>query len=98
MEQIEKLSKLVNMEPVLVILIGVGVILIIFSLAAVVSSRRRKRIARSRDKALKKMGNVALVASSCQRISEPFATILRACSELPGGEDFFKKEEIEREV
>ena len=94
MEQIEKLSKLVNMEPVLVIIIGVGVILIIFSLAAFVSSRRRKRIARSRDKALKKQGNIALIASSCQRISEPFATILRACPELPGGEDFLQKEEV----
>ncbi len=94
MEQIEKLGKLINMEPVLVIIIGVGIILIIFGLGAFVSARRRKRIARSREKVLKKGEGIELIVSSCSRISEPFTAVLRACSGLPGGEAFLKTDEV----
>lgn len=94
MEQIEKLAKLVNMEPVLVIIIGVGLILIVFGLGAAVTAMRRKRITRSREKALKKTGGIEQVISSCKGINEPFTTILQACPTLPGGEAFLKKDEV----
>ena len=79
MEQIEKLAKLVNMEPLLVILIGAGVILIVFGLAAAIAARRRKRVARAREKALKKAGGIDQIVSSCERINKPFSNILLAC-------------------
>jgi len=94
MEQIEKLAKLVNMEPVLVIIIGVGFILIVFGLGAAVSVMRGKRITRSREKALKKTSSIELVISSCKGINEPFTTILQACPAFPGGEAFLKKDEV----
>jgi len=94
MEQIEKLAKLVNMEPVLVILIGVGLILIVFGLGAAITAKRRKRITRSKEKALKNKGGMELLPSSCKKISESFATILQACPDLPGGDDFLKKDEV----
>lgn len=94
MEQIEKLGKLVNMEPLLVIIIGVGIILIIFGLGAFVSAGRRKRIARAREKVLEKGEGIELLASSCSRISEPFTAVLRACPGLPGGEAFLKTDEV----
>jgi len=94
MEQIERLANLVNMEPLLVILIGAGILLVIFGLAAFWGARRRKRVAEAREKARKKAGGIEAIASSCERINKPFSTILRACSELPGGEGFLKQEEV----
>lgn len=78
----------------MVILIGAGVILIVFGLAAAIAARRRKRVARAREKALKKAGGIDLIVSSCERINKPFSNILRACSILPEGEAFLKSEEI----
>jgi len=94
MEHIEKLAKLVNMEPLLVIIIGAGILLVLFGLGAIVTANRRKRISRAREKALDSSGNLEETASSCKKVNEPFAAILAACQSLPEGEAFLKKEEV----
>ena len=94
MEQIEKLARLVNMEPLLVIIIGAGIILVIFGLGAVVTARRRKRITRAKEKALDKPGSIDTLASLSKKVNEPFATLLTACHSLPEGDGFFIKEEV----
>ncbi len=94
MEQIEKLARLVNMEPLLVVIIGIGIILILFGLVAFISARRRKRISRAKEKALNKAGNLEQTVSTSRKVNESFAAILTACQALPEGEAFLKKEEV----
>jgi len=94
MEQIEKLARLVNMEPLMVILIGAGIILLVFGLGAAVAAKRRKRVVQARKAALKKGDSLERVASSCREINEPFSRILAAVQALPEGEAFLKQDEI----
>lgn len=78
----------------MVLLIGAGILLVIFGMAAFWGAKRRKRVAAAREKAGKKSGGIEAIASSCERINKPFSTILRACSTLPGGDDFLKQEDV----
>ena len=94
MEQIEQLASLVNMEPLFVIIIGAGIILLIFGLGAILAARRKKRITRARMKGLRKSSSLADLASLSRKVNEPFAAILAACQDLPEGKAFLEKEEV----
>jgi len=94
MEQIEKLANLVNLEPLFVIIIGAGIILLVFGLGAFLAARRRRRISRAKKKALDKSGGLEILASSSKKINEPFSVILSACRDLPEGKAFLENEEV----